>query len=100
MTGEPPGFEWDAEKSDANRIKHGVDFNEAVLAFGDPARLVFADTGHSAEESRFFCIGWSGRGIMTVRFTWRAERIRIFGAGYWRKGRRVYEQERGSLHRG
>lgn len=30
---------------------------------------------------------------MTVRFTYRQNRIRIIGAGYWRKGRDVYEKE-------
>ena len=34
---------------------------------------------------------------MTVRFTWRDGQIRIFGAGYWRKGRKIYEQIR-SVH--
>jgi len=29
---------------------------------------------------------------MTVRFTWRDGRIRIIGAGYWRKGRKVYDE--------
>jgi hypothetical protein len=32
-------------------------------------------------------------GVMTVRFTWRGGVIRIFGAGYWRKGRAIYEQQ-------
>jgi hypothetical protein len=32
-------------------------------------------------------------GVMTVRFTYRDGRIRIFGAGYWRKGKQVYEQQ-------
>ncbi|MEE8367621.1 MAG: BrnT family toxin, partial [Thermoanaerobaculia bacterium] len=26
-------------------------------------------------------------------FTYRDEIIRIFGAGYWRKGERIYERE-------
>ena len=30
---------------------------------------------------------------MTVRFTWRDGRIRIFGAGYWRKGKKIYAQQ-------
>ena len=30
---------------------------------------------------------------MTVRFTYRGGRIRIFGTGYWRKGKRIYEQQ-------
>jgi hypothetical protein len=30
--------------------------------------------------------------VMTVRFTWRSGKIRIFGAGYWRKGKAIYEK--------
>jgi uncharacterized protein len=33
--------------------------------------------------------------VMTVRFTWREQRIRIIGAGYWRKGRKIYGEENG-----
>jgi uncharacterized protein len=32
---------------------------------------------------------------MTVRFTYRERRIRIIGAGYWRKGKDMYDAERG-----
>lgn len=32
-------------------------------------------------------------GVLTVRFTYRQHRIRIIGAGYWRKGRAVYEAQ-------
>src|SRR6266568_3307133 len=31
--------------------------------------------------------------ILTVRFTYREDVIRIHGAGYWRKGKRIYERE-------
>jgi len=41
----------------------------------------------------FCCFGAVAGGVMTVRFTWRGDRIRIFGAGYWRKGKRIYEQQ-------
>ena len=40
-----------------------------------------------------FLMGLVAEGIMTVRFTYREGVIRIFGAGYWRKGKRIYEQE-------
>jgi hypothetical protein len=30
---------------------------------------------------------------MTVRFTYRDDKIRIIGAGYWRKGKQIYERE-------
>ena len=49
--------------------------------------------GHSDEEDRFYCFGRLGEGIVTVRFTYRDKVIRIFGAGYWRKGKRIYERE-------
>lgn len=44
-------------------------------------------------EERFFCIGKVNEGIITVRFTYRHQKIRIFGAGYWRKGRKLYEKQ-------
>ncbi len=31
--------------------------------------------------------------IMTVRFTYRGRKIRIFGAAFWRKGKKRYEEE-------
>lgn len=40
---------------------------------------------------RLFCVGMVDGRVMTVRFTYREGRIRIIGAGYWRKGRRAYE---------
>ncbi|MBI2201902.1 MAG: BrnT family toxin [Armatimonadetes bacterium] len=36
-------FEWDPEKAEANRRKHGVDFADAVGAFGDPFALTQED---------------------------------------------------------
>lgn len=94
MTGEPT-FEWDPAKDRANRAKHGVAFALAQYAFFDPRRVIAEDLDHSAEEPRYFCFGRVGDGVMTVRFTWRNGRIRIFGAGYWRKGRTIYEQQNG-----
>jgi hypothetical protein len=44
-------------------------------------------------EERFFCIGKIENAIVTVRFTHRTNKIRIFGAGYWRKGKEIYETE-------
>jgi uncharacterized DUF497 family protein len=88
-----PSFEWDDSKDRANRLKHGVSFAQAQAAFFDPLRVIAEDLDHSGAESRYFCFGVVGDGVMTVRFTWRGGRIRIFGAGYWRKGKRIYEQQ-------
>lgn len=91
-------FEWSYEKDLLNRIRHGVSFTLAQLAFQDPARVIAEDTAHSIDERRYFCFGYAGGGILTVRFTWRGGVIRIIGAGYWRRGKRIYEKEN-QLHR-
>lgn len=88
-----PSFEWDPEKELLNFLKHGLTFEQAQAAFFDPARLIVEDQTHSTQEPRFHCIGKVGDGIATVRFTWRKRKIRIFGAGYWREGRRIYEEK-------
>ena len=44
-------------------------------------------------EERFYCFGEVDGGVLTVRFSYRASVIRIIGAGYWRKGRAIYERE-------
>lgn len=89
-----PDFEWDDAKDLANRRKHGVSFFEAQYAFRDKNRVIAEDLEHSQREKRYYCFGLDreGYGVLTVRFTYRSGRIRIIGAGYWRKGKKVYEQ--------
>ena len=93
MCEEPVRFEWDTEKEKANVGKHSVDFTEAIAAFYDPQKLIQIDAAHSGEEPRLLCIGRTEHGILSIRFTYRGETIRIIGAGYWRKGRKTYEKE-------
>jgi len=83
-------FEWDTRKDHENRRKHGVSFAGAQFAFADPDRVLAEDVSHSARERRYYCFGWVDGGVMTVRFTYRYDVIRIFGAGYWRKGKDIY----------
>ena len=59
-----------------------MSFSLAQHAFLDPHRIIVEDIEHSAEEDRYYCIGRVGEGIMTVRFTYRGNVIRIYGAGY------------------
>ena len=86
-------FEWDKEKEQTNLAKHGVSFTLARLAFLDPSRVIAEDAKHSTEENRYYCIGVVEDGILTVRFTFRPGAIRIIGAGYWRKGKQIYENQ-------
>ena len=80
-------FEWDEEKD-----------REAQLAFLDDNRVIAQDMIHSVDEERLYCIGRVGKEIITVRFTYRGSVSRIYGAGYWRKGRKVYEAQN-KIHR-
>lgn len=91
-------FEWDPEKDLVNQAKHGVTFSKAQMAFTDPKRVIAEDLSHSEQEKRYYCFGKAGDGVLTVRFTYRRGRIRIFGAGYWRKGKQIYEREN-QVHR-
>jgi len=84
-------FEWDPAKDAENRRKHGVSFAEAQAAFLDSGRVIAKDVGHSRSEPRFYCFGRVADGILTVRFTHRGSVIRIIGAGYWRRGKKLYE---------
>ena len=86
-------FQWDSKKDSENQDKHGVSFTEAQFAFADPRRVIAEDHSHSSIEKRHLCFGRIGDGILTVRFTYRNDVIRIFGAGYWRKGKQIYERE-------
>ena len=86
-------FEWDSVKDAENQGKHGVSFFRAQYAFADPQRVIAKDETHSRTEERFYCFGKVDGGVLTVRFTYRASVIRIIGAGYWRKGKTIYERE-------
>ena len=86
-------FDWDTDKDVENQQKHGVSFTHAQYAFTDPQRVIAKDITHSQTEERFYCFGEVAGGVVTERFTYRASVIRIIGAGYWRKGKAIYERE-------
>ena len=87
-------FEWDDAKDKLNQQKHNISFNKAQKAFLDKYRVIAEDLEHSSEkEKRYFCFGeLNNKDIVTVRFTMRKNSIRIIGAGYWRKGKKIYEE--------
>lgn len=86
-------FEWDESKNKLNQEKHNISFEEAQLAFFDSKRIIARDLGHSNGQERYYCFGKLDGNILTVRFTYRNNKIRIIGAGYWRKGKITYEKE-------
>lgn len=86
-------FEWDDAKDKENQARHNVAFSVAQRVFLNLDRVVVEDINHSKDEERFYCIGRVGQDVITVRFTYRGNVIRIYGAGYWRKGRKIYEDQ-------
>jgi uncharacterized protein len=91
-------FEWDPVKAEANLQEHGVSFAAAQLAFLDTKHVVARDKHRSSSEKRFYRLGMVEGGILTVRFTYRSKKIRIIGAGYWRKRKKLYEAQN-QIHR-
>ncbi|HEX6902444.1 MAG TPA: BrnT family toxin [Thermoanaerobaculia bacterium] len=72
-------YEWDRIKAAANRLKHGVDFAEAVTVLTDDFALTVED--EEEEERRFVTIGSSATGkTLVVVYTWRGPKIRIISA--------------------
>ena len=76
-------FEFDPEKSDSNKKKHGIDFHEAQTLWDDPDFIEIPV--RASDEPRFLVIGkisgkhWSGV------VTYRTEKIRIISVRRSRK---------------
>lgn len=77
-----------------NKKLHCLAFKEATEAFGDPDRVIAINERHSQEEQRFYLMGLVAGKVATIRFTYRIPYVRLIGAGYWRKGRKLYEKEK------
>ena len=90
----PLEFTWDRSKATSNLEKHGVSFEEASTAFGDPLSITVPDPDQSHDESRFVLMGQSFRGkLLVVVHSERGESIRIISArAATRRERREYEQ--------
>ena len=61
-------FEWDTRKAEANRRKHGIEFDIAMLAFYDPLKSVEME-GHEHGEIRWRTIGEVNGRILVVSYT-------------------------------
>ncbi len=72
-------FEWDEEKNELNKKKHGIRFELALRVFYDENRLEEYDEIHSEDEDRYISIGYVN-GVLVVVHTDRGEAIRIISA--------------------
>ena len=72
-------FEWDESKNQTNILKHGIDFDSAILVFNDPNRIEIYDVEHSLEEDRYNTIGLVDK-VLFVVYTERKSLIRMISA--------------------
>ena len=60
--------EWDIQKAETNRRKHGVDFADAVSVLEDPSALTLED--EREDEERFVTMGMDSLGrVLVVVYT-------------------------------
>ena len=68
-------FEFDPNKSDTNKDKHGIDFVEAQALWNDPDLLEIP--AKTTDEPRFLVIGKIGEKHLAGIITYRIDNIRI-----------------------
>jgi hypothetical protein len=87
-------YQWDPDKAETNRRKHGIEFADAVVVLEDESAITIEDD--DVDEDRYITIGLDAFGrVLIVVYTWRGEDIRIISArAATRHERRQYEDER------
>ena len=68
-------FEFDPQKSDLNKTKHGIDLISAQQLWEDPSRIVVP--ARTSDEPRYLLIGKLDAKHRSAVFTLRGETIRI-----------------------
>jgi uncharacterized DUF497 family protein len=85
-------YEYDPNKSKANKLKHGIDFEEAQALWADPDLLEIP--ARTVGEPRFLLIGQIDNKHWSAVITYRDETIRIISV---RRSRReeidLYEEK-------
>ena len=74
-------FEWNTDKAEKNKRKHGISFQEALTVFQDILSLTYPDMDHSIDEERYLIIGLSSFGnVLVISHTFRNDNIRVISA--------------------
>jgi len=82
-------YQWNLDKANSNRIKHRINFADAVTVFEDDLAITIEDQRY--DEERFITIGIDAIGqILVVIYTWRQNEIRLISA---RKANRSERQQ-------
>jgi uncharacterized DUF497 family protein len=83
----PRAFEWDQQKNELNRVKHSIDFDDAVEIFYGAVLLRRSDRNN---EERWIAVGSLEGRLIAMIFAWRANVVRIISA---RRARENEERE-------
>jgi len=76
-------FEFDPDKSDKNKEKHGIDFFEAQALWDDPDLIEIP--AKTTDESRFMVIGKIAGKCFSGVITYRGNTVRIISVRRSRK---------------
>ena len=87
-------YEWDEAKREANLVKHGVDFVDALGVFADPLRVERVDQRREYAEERRQAVGTVRGQVLFVVYTLRGEVRRLISA------RRASSNERRAYYAG
>jgi uncharacterized DUF497 family protein len=83
-------FEFDPKKSDANREKHGIGFDEATLLWDDERRIEIP--ARTEDEPRYLIVGRIDRRHWSAVVTYRGDKTRIISVRRSREEEvRLYE---------
>lgn len=85
-------FEFDPEKSETNREKHGINFNEAQSSWDDEQHIIVP--ARSTTEERYALIGSYCGSLWTCIFTLREKNLRIISV------RKARDEEKEGYHSG
>jgi uncharacterized protein len=91
-------YEWDEAKNRSNQKKHGISFEEGILAFRDPLRVTLQDR-IEVGEIRWQTFGMA-RGVLLLMVVHTSDDwesiVRIISARRVSKSeRRIYENQNG-----
>ena len=87
-------YEWNEAKREANLVKHGVDFMDALEVFADPLRVERVNRRREYAEERREVVGMVRDQMLFVVYTLRGEVRRLISA------RRASRNERRAYYAG
>ncbi len=87
-------YEWDEAKREANPVKRGVDFMDALEVFADPLRVERVNRRREYAEERREVVGMVRDQMLFVVYTLRGEVRRLISA------RRASRNERRAYYAG